>query len=216
MDWFVEKFGEYYVENPESLEKQAKQNLNQILDSLNSNQSFQDFAKIWDEFDDKQKQDIYKDGEYVFGFTGSFQRSLKLINPIKSPFRSPMVRIFQKDNFKDQFKQDFFEVFSGAIRIFIHLWLLKKPDNLSNQDIIRNIQKDSQNIKAKIWMIEKAAMIIPQLRPVLPTIQKIKPIVTSTNQVGTEIMLQRQQQQAIHQIQSDTQTQLSGNISEVT
>ncbi len=216
MDWFVEKFGEYYVENPESLERQSKQNLNQILDSLNSNQSFQDFARIWDEFDDKQKQDIYKDGEYVFGFTGSFQRSLKLINPIKSPFRSPMVRIFQKDNFKDQFKQDFFEVFSGAIRIFIHLWLLNKPDNLSNQDVIRNIQKDSQNIKAKIWMIEKAAMIIPQLRPVLPTIQKIKPIVVSTNNVGTEIMLQRHKQQAIQQIQSDTQTQLSQNMSEAT
>jgi hypothetical protein len=214
MNWFVEKFGEYYVENPESLERQSKQKMNQILDDLQSNTYFQDFAKIWNEFDDKQKQDIYKDGDYAFSFNGSFQRNLKLLNPIQWPFRNPMVRIFQKDSFKDQFKQDFFEVFSVAIRIFIHLGLLQKPDNLSDQDLIRNIQKDSQNIKAKIWMIEKAAMIIPQLRPALPTIQKIKPIVVSTNRVGTEIMLQRHKQQSIHQIQSDTQTQLFQNISE--
>jgi len=53
--------GNYYVENPESLERQSKQKMNQILDNLQSNPSFQDFAKIWNEFDDEQKQNIYED-----------------------------------------------------------------------------------------------------------------------------------------------------------
>jgi len=138
---------------------------------------------------------------------------LKLLNPIKSPFRNPLVRIFQKDSFKNQFKKDFFEVFSVAVRIFVHLGLLKKPGNLLDQDLIKNIQKDSKNIKAKIWMIEKAAMIIPQLRPALPTIQKIKPIVVSTNNVSAEVMLQRHKKQSVQQIQSDTQAQLLDNNS---
>jgi len=42
-------------------------------------------------------------------------------------------------------------------------------------------------------VLEKTAMVVPQLRPVLPVIKTIKPIVKSSSNMTTDLMLKANQ-----------------------
>jgi len=180
-------------------QEQSKKIVKDSLDRIKNNSLFQDFSNTWNNFSEKEKEQIYKDGDYAFTMTWSIKRNMKIMNPISSPFRSPLVRLFQKESFKEQLTKDSFETMSAGIRFMIHLWLLKKPDNIANEDLMENIKKDAKNIKNKLWILEKAAMVIPQLRPALPVIQNIKPILESSADLWQEIMSEEQNKLSTNQ-----------------
>ncbi len=180
-------------------QEQSKNLVKNSLDGIKNNSLFQDFSNTWNSFSESEKEEIYKNGDYAFTMTWSMKRNMKIMNPISSPFRSPLVRLFQKDSLKQQLSKDSFETMSAGIRVMVHLWLLKKPNNIANEDLMENIKKDAKNIKNKLWILEKAAMVIPQLRPALPVIQKIKPLLESSADIGQEIMLENQNEASTHQ-----------------
>ncbi len=173
------------IVNQEKVEK--------LLSSLKWNESFKKFSNIWDSFSDKEKLDVYNDWAYMFKITWGVRRNVNLINPIKSPFRSPLIRAFQKGSIKEQMTKDSFYVMSAATRSFVHFWLLSKPNDLTQEDLIKNIKKDWKNVNMTMNVLEKTAMIVPQLRPVLPVIKTIKPIVKSSSNMTTDLMLKASQ-----------------------
>lgn len=178
-------------------QEQSKKIVKDSLDGIKNNSLFQDFSNTWNNFSEKEKEEIYNNGDYAFTITWSMKRNFKIMNPIGSPFRSPLVRLFQKKGIKEQLTKDSFETMSAGIRVMVHFWLLKKPENISNEDLLDNIKKDAKNIKNKLWILEKAAILIPQLRPALPVIQKIKPLLESSADLWQEVMLEKQKEESI-------------------
>jgi len=195
-----------YVDNLSKNMDSEKQegSLKEWLNSIESNESFKKFSNIWDSFSEKEKEDIYNGGDYLFSIKWSMKRNFKLINPITSPFRSPLVRFFEKKSFKEQFTKDSFEVVNSAIRFMVHLWILKKPENISTEVLLKNLKKDAKNIRTKMWILEKAAMIIPQLRPALPVIQKLKPIIERSSNLAEKTMIDKQKELSLSNTIEDT------------
>ncbi len=183
------------AKNIDIKQEQIKNLVKNSLDGIKNNSLFQDFSNTWNNFSEKEKEEIYKNGDYAFTMTWGMKRNLKIMNPISSPFRSPFVRLFQKEGIKEQLTKDSFETMSAGIRVMIHFWLLRKPENISNENLLDNIKKDAKNIKNKLWILEKAAMVIPQLRPALPAIQKIKPLLKSSADLWQEVMLEKQKEE---------------------
>lgn len=176
-------------------QEKTKKIVKNSLDSIKNNSLFQDFSNTWNSFSEKEKEDIYNDGDSAFTMIWPMKKNLKMINPISSPIRSPLVRLFQKESLKEQFTKDSFETVSAWIRVMIHFWLLKKPENISSENLLKNIQKDSKNIKNKLWILEKAAMVIPQLRAALPAIQSLKPLLEDSADLWQEIMIENQKEE---------------------
>lgn len=167
-----------------------KNKLNNVLQSLKENKNFSKFSNIWNSFSEKDKIEIYKEGSNAFELTWWIKQNLKMINPLKSPIRSPLIRMFQKESIKNQITKDSFGMISSAIRVFVHFWILNKPENLKKEDLIKNITKDEKHLNTQINILEKIAMVIPELKPALPIIKKIKPIVKISSGIWKEIMLE--------------------------
>lgn len=213
----IEKFWSQAVDvaakNPDIVDIYGKDALPGVLNELETNQSFQKFQKLWNDVSEKDKEKIYKDGDYAFTLTWGVKRQIQILNPISGPLRQPILRILSKDSFKEQLTKDGMGIVSWAMRTCIHLGVLDKPKNISDEVLLQNIKKDGANMKTKIWLLEKAAMVIPELKPALPIIQKIKPLINTSSDLAVKTMVKKQSEKQISESVEGTKAELKEVIS---
>lgn len=196
------------AKNPDIVDNLWKDALPGILNELETNESFKKFQKLWNEMSEENKEKIYKHGDYAFSLTWGMKRNIQMLNPISGPLRQPIARILSKDSFKQQFTKDGMEIASWAMRTLVNLGVIEKPKNISDEVLLQNIKKDGANMKTKMWVLEKAAMVIPELKPALPIIQKIKPLMDASSDAAVKAMVKRQGEKKISENVEGTKAEL--------
>lgn len=208
IEQFWSKALDVVAKNPEITDKLWTDALGKAFEELDTNQSFQKFKKLWKDMSEEDKEKIYKHGDYAFSLTWGMKRNIQMLNPISGPLRHPVARILSKDSFKQQFTKDGMEVASWAMRTLVNLGAIDKPKSITDEVLLQNIKKDGANMKTKIWMLEKAAMVIPELKPALPIIQKLKPLVDVSSDVAVKTMIKRQSEKKMSESVEGTKAEL--------
>lgn len=66
------------------------------------------------------------------------------------------------------------QTFEPAMRLCVHLGLLSKPNAITPENMVKDMQLDFKSLNAKLTVLEAVATVVPRLRPALPLIQELK------------------------------------------
>jgi|BioPla2DNA2_1021312.scaffolds.fasta_scaffold07143_4 hypothetical protein len=175
-----------------NIEKNINQEqIDSLLAKIKTNKTFQKFSNmrngLWE--DDKLK--IYNN--WAQNIFSASKNGLRTLNPLTWPFRPAIIRTFQKGSIKEQIHKDIFYAQAEPTRMLVHLWLLSTPNGLSQENLIKNIKKDEKSMNRKMFILEKCAMIIPELKPAYPLIKQLRSIMKTSSWVATELMIKQNQ-----------------------
>ena len=76
-------------------------------------------------------------------------------------------------------------------RFFIQLWILKKPNWLTEKQLKKDIKKDAKFVKNNLIAFDLVCKVVPELAPALPYIKMIKPYVNRYKKHWTEVLISR-------------------------
>ncbi len=117
---------------------------------------------------EEEKIELYK--KWSYSVWSTIKRSTWLSLPTRN--------LFSFLPTKDTVRKEIFHAFTPAIRLFVHLGIFSRPWWVDDETIKENIQTDAKGIKQQLNLLESACTMIPQLRPWLPAIEKIKPLLS--------------------------------------
>ncbi|MCK9467037.1 MAG: hypothetical protein M0P94_01800 [Candidatus Absconditabacterales bacterium] len=175
-----------------NIEKNINQEqIDSLLAKIKTNKTFQKFSNMRNGLGEDDKLKIYNNGAQNI-FSAS-KNGLRTLNPLTGPFRPAIIRTFQKGSIKEQIHKDIFYAQAEPTRMLVHLGLLSTPNGLSQENLIKNIKKDEKSMNRKMFILEKCAMIIPELKPAYPLIKQLRSIMKTSSGVATELMIKQNQ-----------------------
>lgn len=174
----------------------VEKNINQeeidsLLAKIKINKTFQKFSNMRNGLPEEDKLKIYNN--WAQSIFSASKNGLRTLNPLTWQFRPVIIRPFQKGSIKEQIHKDIFYAQAEPTRMLVHLWLLSTPNGLSQEDLIQNIKKDQKSMNRKMFILEKSAMIIPELKPAYPLIKQLRSIMKTSSWVATELMIKQNQ-----------------------
>ena len=163
--------------------EQWKETIEQTLDTheqeivdvvleIQQNEFVRKVSGQWDRLTPEDQKKLYEKGSQTLRWVAKRSMSLWLVP------KSPMSQLFPFISGKNDLRKDMFDKFTPLLRIFVHLGIFSRPAWLTDEEIHKNIADDAQGLKNQLRIAEVACMAVPQLRPWLPIIQKVKPLVT--------------------------------------
>jgi hypothetical protein len=149
------------------LSEKEQEIVSMVLD-IQQNDFIKKIAIQWDKLSEKDKMDLYNKWEQ------SIWASMKRVS-----WTSLMTgNLFSFLPRADRFRKNIFNNFTPAVRIFVHLGILSRPAWLDDDQIHKNIIADRKGIKRQLFIIKWACAVVPQLRPALPIVQRLSPLIT--------------------------------------
>ena len=169
----------------EMSDKEKKEAINNLLEDMDNLWASKRLNKIWSPLSEEQKLNIYNDWD----ITG-------IHAPLKDLNLSPQYIIKQftslKENWvKSSFKYTLLKTIAPACRFCIELWILDKPDWLSEKELIKDVKKDARHIKNSLAALDLACYAVPELKPIQPYIKMIKPYVKRYKKHWTDVLISR-------------------------
>ena len=167
----VEKTADYAAteKGKETVERTLDTHEQEIVDvvlDIQQNEFVRKISDQWDKLTPEDQKELYEKGSQTVRSTIKRSSWLSHINKLFSFLPS-----------KDKIRKNTFDNFTPLVRIFVHLGIFSRPEWLTDEEIHTNIEDDRKWLERQLLIAQAACRVVPQLRPWLPVIQKIKPLV---------------------------------------
>lgn len=167
-------------------DKEKKEALNNLLEDMDNLWASKRLNKIWEPLSEEQKLNIYDDWNISDLHVG-----LKDFNNVSPQNIIKQFTSVKEKWVKNSFKYTLLKTIAPACRFCIQLWILDKPDWLSEKQLIKDVKKDARHIKNSLTALDLACYVVPELKPIQPYIKMIKPYVKWYKKHWTEVLISR-------------------------
>jgi len=141
--------------------KEKTEWFNSLIDKVENNTAIKNLKDKWNNITDDQKLKIYE--KDAMSFRGCLKRG-----SIYSPISSIVNGI---KNIKTEWRKNaatYALLEKIPCRFLVELWILSKPEGLSEDALLKDVKKDAKNFNRYIWICETVCGLVPQARPVVP------------------------------------------------
>ena len=178
--------------------KEKKEALNNLLDDIDNLWASEWLNKNWWPLSEEQKLNIYNAWNIS-----------KMRMPLKSLNISPKDMFKWSNSKEEKWNKNMFKYFllkriAPACRFCVELWILSKPEWLTEKQLRKDVKKDAIHIKNSLAALDLACYTVPELKPVQPYIKMIKPYVKWYKKHWTEVLISRLDKKALTSVQEDT------------
>ena len=187
-------------------EEEKKEWFKSLIEKLDENESIQWLKDKRSEMTETQKLKLYKmNAVTIGGFLkrGSpiYQISSSIINGVKNT---------KKEWWKNAIKFAVLEQI--PCRFFVELWILEKPEWLTEKDLINDVQKDAKNFNKYLSICKTICSCIPEARAAVPFIWMAKQYTKRYKDHWTETLISRLNQKKELDIKEQTKQKLAETI----
>lgn len=157
----------------EMLDDQAK--FQATLDKVAQDKKFQDLKAKWIALSEKDKEKVYKGGKQDLWaikwslptlYGSRWLNGMELLAPGQT--------------------------FTSFFRLAVHLGLLAKPQSVSEEALVTDMQSDFKYINTKLKAFEAIATVIPVLKPLAPVIEALRGYIQKFGATGAQALVARQ------------------------
>lgn len=198
----MKSVGEYGKEYGKQKANEALSNPEKFqatLDKISQNSGFLKLRKIRDEASQEDKERAYNAGKQMW--TNNVVN--KIVDPLKlgilqsAKSADPILGTVNALRYKsNQLKSMKLlapgQTFEPAMRLCVHLGLLSKPNAITPENMVKDMQLDFKSLNAKLTVLEAVATVVPRLRPALPLIQELKKYANQLWETGVQTLINRQ------------------------
>lgn len=166
-------------------DKEKKEVLNNLLEDMDNLWATQRLNNAWAPLSEEEKLNIYNDWNITSIHSPLTELNISPQNIIKQ-FTS-----LKEKWIKSSLKYTLLKTIAPACRLCIQLWILDKPNWLSEKQLIKDVKKDARHIKNSLAALDLACYAIPELKPIQPYIKMIKPYVKWYKKHWTDVLISR-------------------------
>ena len=180
-------------------EEQKKEAFLQVVEVIENSNRFQNAKNYWDSLDEEHKLRYYTD----------WWGSLKFLTtwPLTPRITKQWLKIDMKDNI--------YTVMSPVMRLLVSFWLLDKPNELSYDDLIKNIESDAKTLENYIKILKIVSVFYPELNELLTILEYLEPYAKWYEENWTQIVQERirdKQEKDTRDWLADTLSQWDENV----
>lgn len=170
-----------------------------IIEKIENNPKFQNAKKYWDDLDEEHKSQYYKDGWWSWKYMTTW------------PLTPKITRKWMKINVKD----NLYTTASPLMRLWVSFWLLEKPKDLSNENLVKNIKKDARNLNRYIKLLNITCKAIPELWELVPFVTALKPYAQWYEKNWAPLMQERMKQKESKVSEENVAEELSASEEDI-
>ena len=163
------------------------------IEQIENNPKFQSAKKYWDELDEEHKNQYYEDGWWSWKYLTTW--------PLTPRVTKKWMKIDVKDNL--------YITASPLMRLWVSFWLLDKPRDLSNEDLIGNISKDAHNYNRFIKLLSITCKTQPELWELIPFVTALEPYVQWYEENWASLMQEKIRNKQLETTEKSTTHNLS-------
>ncbi len=198
----IQKIWEIWTEAFDKVDNEEKKEwFNNLIEELDNTEAINRLKKQWDSVSEEEKLKLYK--RWAIKMSASLKKA-----PILTYYRA--INNTRKGGIKSAAKIALLEQI--PCRFLIELWILQKPESLTNEKLIKDIKKDAKNFNTYLSICSTVCACIPEARPAVPLIKMAKHYTKRYEKHWTETLAARlkvQEKDEKDKIATNTQEELS-------
>ena len=179
-------------------ENEKKEWFKNIIEDLDDSDAATRLKKQWDSISEEEKLKLYK--RWAITLSASLKKApiLTYYNAIKNTKKN-WIKIAAKIALLEQI----------PCRFLVELWILKKPETLTKEKLVKDTKKDARNFNTYLSICSTVCACIPEARAAVPFIEMAKHYTKRYEKHWTEVLIARLEKQEKDRITKQTQEQLS-------
>ena len=180
-----------------------KEWFNSLINQLWENSAINRLKKTWNTMTEEQKLKIYKrhsisvSTRLRYANIATFRIGEKLYHVTKNYIKE------WKDN-----ARKYATIEEIPCRFLVELWILDKPQLLTDEKLKEDIKKDAKNINLYLWLCEWVCTLTPETKTLVPLIQIAKHYTKRYKKEGADAVIERLEGKKLSKIKWDTNTEL--------
>ena len=184
-------------------DKEKKEGFRSLIDDIEQNDQIKKLKDTWDSMTEKQKRKLYKrDAITLWSFIRRGTPAFTVID-----YTYHWVVNYKNNWWKNAAKYALLETL--PCRFLVELGILKKPEDLTDEQLIKDVKKDAKNMNLYLWVAETACVVIPDAQAAVPFIQMLRHYTKWYEKHGTEVMIDKLNEEKKSAITEKTSNELA-------
>ena len=174
-----------------------------LIEEVEENKEIGTLQRVWNSMTEKQKHKLYKKG--AINFTHVITNGCTIYQVSSSAINA---FINTKNNWaKNAAKYAFLEQI--PCRFMVELGIFNKPEELSDEQLIKDVKKDAKNYNLYLWIAETACTLIPDAQAAVPFIAMARKYTKWYEEHWTEVMAAKLREKKEEKIKEETNKALA-------